>query len=74
MSTVVGVRVPKELKEELERLGIDYSEEVRRRLEEMVRRRKAGEAVKALRQFRASIGEVKGDVSAEIIREARNRR
>jgi antitoxin component of RelBE/YafQ-DinJ toxin-antitoxin module len=33
---VISVRVRKELKEELERLGIDYAEAVRRFLEELV--------------------------------------
>ncbi len=73
MSAVIGVRVPKELKEELERLGIDYSEEVRRQLEEIVRRRKTKETIKALRHFRSSIQDVEGNVAAEIIREARER-
>jgi len=38
VSVVISVRVRKELKEELERLGIDYAEAVRRFLEELVAR------------------------------------
>lgn len=74
MSTVIGVRVPKEVKEELDRLGVDYSEEVRRLFEEIIRRRRMEEAVEALRRFRSSIGEVEGDLAAEIVRGDRERR
>jgi len=74
MSTVIGVRVPKEVKEELDRLGVDYSEEVRRLFEEIIRRRRMEEAVKDLRLFRSSIGEVEGDLAAEIVRGDRERR
>lgn len=73
MSTVIGVRVPREVKEELDKLGIDYSEEVRRLFEEIIKRRRMEEAVKALRLFRSSIGEVEGDLAAEIVREKRDR-
>ena len=74
MSTVIGVRVPKEIKEELDRLGVDYSEEVRLLFERIIRRRKMEEALKALRQFRSSIGEVEGDLAAEVVRGERDRR
>lgn len=74
VSTVIGVRVPKEIKEELDRLGVDYSEEVRRLFEEIIRRRRMEETVKALRLFRSSIGEVEGDLAAGIVREERERR
>jgi hypothetical protein len=74
MSTVIGVRVPKEVKEELDRLGVDYSEEVRRLFVDIIRRRRMEMAVKALRSFRASIGEVEGDLATEIVRGERERR
>jgi hypothetical protein len=74
MSTVIGVRVPKEVKEELDRLGVDYSEEVRRLFVDIIRRRRMEEAVKALRSFRAFIGEVEGDLATEIVRGERERR
>ena len=74
MSTVIGVRVPKEVKDELDRLGVDYSEEVRRLFDEIIRRRRMEEAVKALRRFRSSIGEVEGDLAAEVVRGDRERR
>ena len=74
MSTVIGVRVPREVKEELDRLGVDCSEEVRRLFDEIIKRRRTEEAVDALRRFRSSIGVVEGDLAAEIVREERDRR
>lgn len=38
-TVVIGVRVPKELKDELDRLGIDYSKEIREFLKRLVRAR-----------------------------------
>lgn len=69
----MGIRVPKEVKEELDRLGLDYSEEARRLFEEIIKRKKAEEAVKALKGYRSSVQEVKGNIAAEVIREARER-
>lgn len=71
MSVVIGVRVPKEVKEELDRLGLDYTAEARKLFEEMVRRKKAEETLKALQDFRSSIPEVKEDLAAAVVREVR---
>ncbi len=40
------MRVPRRLKEELERLDINYSEEIRKFLEDLVRRKKAERVLK----------------------------
>jgi len=68
------VRVRKELKEELERLGIDYAEAVRRFLEELVareRRRLALEkALEVREKLRSKVGTL--SPSAELIREDRD--
>ena len=45
MSTVISVRVKKEIKEELERYGIDIDKEVREFLEELYLKVKAKEYV-----------------------------
>jgi len=37
MSTVISFRIKKELKEEIERAGVDISEEMKKRLEELAR-------------------------------------
>ena len=74
VSAVISVRVRKELKEELERLGIDYAEAVRRFLEELVareRRRLALEKAQEVRErLRSKIGTM--SPSAELIREDRD--
>jgi mRNA-degrading endonuclease RelE of RelBE toxin-antitoxin system len=71
---VISVRVRKELKEELERLGIDYAEAVRRFLEELVareRRRLALEkALEVREKLRSKVGTL--SPSAELIREDRD--
>jgi hypothetical protein len=71
---VISVRVRKELKEELERLGIDYAEAVRRFLEELVvreRRRLALEKAREVREMlRSKVGAL--SPSAELIREDRD--
>jgi hypothetical protein len=71
---VISVRVRKELKEELERLGIDYAEAVRRFLEELVareRRRLGLEKARGVREmWRSKVGTL--CPSAELIREDRD--
>ncbi|MEM1627546.1 MAG: VapB-type antitoxin [Sulfolobaceae archaeon] len=46
MSTVISVRIRKEIKEELEKNGIDIDQEVRKFLEELYLKVKAKEYVK----------------------------
>lgn len=70
----MGVRVPDELKRELEELKIDYSEDIRRLLEEKVRRKKAEEAIDRLKRFHATLPKFEGDHATEIIRESRDSR
>jgi hypothetical protein len=71
---VISVRVRRELKRELEELGIDYAEEIRRFLEELV----AGERLRrVLDKARALRRELEGEVGllpsgAELIREDRD--
>ncbi len=74
MSAVISVRVPKKLKEELEKLGINYSIMVREYLEELVRREKARRLKKAMDELRASIKPVDSNLSVEFIREDRETR
>ena len=74
MSTVISIRVPRRLREELERLGIDYAEEVRRFLEKRVREEKARRIRERLARLRSQIGRVEGNVAAELIREDRETR
>ncbi len=68
---VIGVRVPRRLKRELEELGINYSEEVRKFLENLVRKKKADRIMRELEDLERSIGRIRGNLSAELIREDR---
>jgi mRNA-degrading endonuclease RelE of RelBE toxin-antitoxin system len=74
VSVVISVRVRKELKEELERLGIDYAEAVRRFLEELVARERRRLALKKARGVREMLRSKVGTLppSAELIREDRD--
>jgi len=72
VSVVIGVRVPRKLKEELEKLGINYAEEIRGYLARRVREEKAKRLIKEIEEFKRSIGDVKGNLSAEFIREDRD--
>jgi hypothetical protein len=71
---VISVRVPRELKEELERLGVNYAEAIRGYLEELVRREKARRLLREIEEFRRSLGEVGGNFSAEALRRERDER
>ncbi len=71
-TVVIGIRVPKELKEELERLGINYSDEVRKFLTKLVREKRAEKLIKEIDDFMARIKPIKENLAAELIREDRN--
>jgi len=71
MSVIVSFRIPKELKEDFDKYNIS-SEELRQALERMVKQKKREEAVKSLKEFRATLTPLKGDYSTKFIREARD--
>ncbi len=71
-TVVIGIRVPKELKEELERLGINYSDEVRKFLTKLVREKRTEKLIKEIDDFMARINPIKENLAAELIREDRN--
>ena len=74
MSVTVSVRIPRRLRDEAERCGINISEVARGALEEEVRRRKLEEAAAAARR----VGELFSRISVEEmvgwLREARRGR
>ncbi|MBS7635519.1 antitoxin [Candidatus Bathyarchaeota archaeon] len=74
MSVVVSFRLPRRLKEELERLGIDYANEVKAFLEELVRIKRAERLRLEMDRLRESIKKVEGNLSADFIREDRDER
>ncbi len=72
MSVVIGVRVPRRLKEELEELGINYADEIRRYLERRVREERAKRLIERIEEFRKRIKPIEENLSAELIREDRD--
>ena len=74
MSVVIGVRVPKWLKDELERLRINYAKEIREYLEKRGREEKLKKILGEIAEIRRRIGRVEGNLAAEFIREDREDR
>ncbi len=64
--------MPKELKEELDKLGIDYSSEIRAFLDKLVKEKRAEKLIKEIDEFMAKIRPIKENLSAELIREDRD--
>lgn len=73
MSVVIGVRIPRRLKEELEELGINYAEEIRQYLEQRVREERAKRLIERIEVFRKRIKPIEENLSAMLIREDRDR-
>ena len=74
MSDVIAIRVPKKLKDELQELNVNYSEEVREYLERRVKAEKLKQVIKEIDTFRNELGRKTGitQSSAEIIRKDRD--
>ena len=73
MSVVIGVRIPKRLKEEIEKLGINYSEEIRQYLEKRVCEERAKRIIARIEALRKKIKPIEENLSAELIREDRDK-
>jgi len=74
MSVTVSVRIPRELKEEAKRYGINISEVARRALEEEVRRRKLEEAMAVARRIGEILSKIPEEEMVKWLREAREER
>jgi len=70
----VSVRIPRELKEEAKRYGINISEVARRALEEEVRRRKLEEAMAVARRIGEILSKIPEEEMVKWLREAREER
>ena len=70
---VVSIRVPKDLKEEMSRLDLDWADYIRQAIEERVKAEKMRRACKVMDELREKTKGVKFD-SVKVIREARNSR
>ena len=65
-SVIVSVRVPKELREELKKYGVNVSQIVRKALEEEVKRRR----IEELKEAAGRLGELFANIQDEAIVEA----
>ena len=75
MSVVISVRIPRELKERLERLGVNVSETVRDLLEEYIEEVEMNQLEDRLRRLRLRLaGKVDPKAIAELVREDRVKR
>jgi len=70
----VSVRIPRELKEEAKRYGINISEVARRALEKEVKRRKLEEAMAAARRIGEILSKIPEEEMVKWLREAREER
>ena len=70
MSEVIGIRVPKKLKRELQELNVDYAEEVRTCLERIVNQKKLKQALEEADNHREKLQRKIGTMpsSADFIR------
>ena len=74
-TTVISVRVPTRLKEELEKRGVNVAEAVRRALQEELERLEWEELAQELEKIREELGDkVTTEQVVRIIREARDER
>ena len=62
------------MKEELERLGIDYASEIRAFLERRVREEKMRRVLEEIKRIRERIGWIGEDLAASFVREERDGR
>ena len=70
---VVSVRIPKDLKEEMSKLDLDWADYLRAVIEEKVKAEKMTRASKVMDELREKTRSVKFD-TIKVIREARNSR
>ena len=74
MSTVISVRIRKELKEKAEKLGINIREVVEKALEEAIREKEREEVMEVARKIRELMKDVSEDEWVTLIREERYER
>jgi len=70
----ITVRIPREVKEEIQRYGVEVSKVVRRALEEEIRKRKLEELKKAAGRLGNLLAKIPDDEIIKTIREAREYR
>jgi Arc/MetJ-type ribon-helix-helix transcriptional regulator len=74
ISVTVSVRIPKKLRDEAKRYGINISEVARRALEEEIKKRQLEEAAVAARRLGEIFSKISPGEMVEWLREARRER
>jgi hypothetical protein len=74
MSDVIAIRVPKELKKELQQLNPNYAEDVREYIEQMVKKKKLKQALEEATRYREELYKKTGNTrpGVDTIREDRD--
>ncbi|AEA11687.1 hypothetical protein TUZN_0187 [Thermoproteus uzoniensis 768-20] len=73
-TTVISVRVRKELKERARELGIDIREVLEKALEEAIRRREEEELAKALEELKEALSRITEEEWVRAVRGSRDER
>ena len=73
-TTVISVRIRKELKRKARELGIDVREVVEKALEEAIRRREEEELIKTLEELRSLFSRISEKEWVNAVRKSRNER
>ena len=74
MGSVITVRVPDEMKRNLEKYGVEASGVARKAFEEEIRRKQIEEAKKAAKELAVFLADVPTETIVEWIREDRRKR
>ncbi len=72
-TVVIGVRVPRWVKEELKKLGINYSEEIKEFLLNRIKEEKMKRLAISMDKIRKRTKGVEDNLSAKAIRESRDK-
>ena len=73
-TTVISIRIRKELKRKARELGIDVREVVEKALEEAIRRREEEELIKALEELRSLFSRISEKEWVDAVRKSRDER
>lgn len=74
MTALVSVRVDKETKELINKLGINVSETVRKALQEEIRRKREEELAEGLKRAKVILSKVSDQAIVRAVRETRDQR
>ena len=72
MSTIITAKVPKKLRDEAKKYGINISKLIREALEREIRRRKIEETMRLQKELKNTFERIRQEEIVEIIRETRN--